>query len=253
MTILEFEIYFLILVRLASFLMAVPFFSIRGLPVILKIGFSLILAAIVYMALPKSNIAIPSTLVFYLLLTKEVTIGLMMGFITTLMFRSIQIAGQLTDIQIGFAMSAIFDPATQSTTSLFGRVYNWIGLVIFFTINAHHYLIKAIMESFIFAPVGIASLEKVGIINISYLFSRSFLIAFQIGVPLIIVAFMTDMVMGFIARTVPQLNVFILGMPLKVLGSLFALLLLLPLVVNLMISVIEEIPMTINQLMKLLV
>lgn len=252
MTILDFEIYLLILSRIASFIFASPFFSIRGIPAIFKIGFSLILAFIVFMALPQAHIDIAGTLVFYLLIMKEVVIGLFMGIIATLIFKAIQIAGQLTDIQIGFAMSAIFDPATQSSTSLFGRLYNWIGLVIFFTIDGHHYLLKAVTDSFTFTPVGLVDIGQVGMMEVVYIFSRSFLVAFQIGIPLIIVAFMTDVVMGFIARTVPQLNVFILGMPFKVLVTLFAFLLLLPVVSNLMVSVIGEIPKTINELMRML-
>ncbi len=250
MSILDFEIFFLVICRIASFLTASPFLSMRSIPTILKIGFSLILAIIVFMILPKSNIYITGPLMFYLILIKEVSMGLFMGFITTLIFRAIQMAGQMTDIQLGFAMSAIFDPATQSSTSLFGRVYNWIGLVIFFTIDGHHYILKAITDSFTLVPIGLASFEQINLMDVGYIFSRSFLIAFQIGIPIIIVAFMSDVVMGLIARTVPQLNVFIIGLPFKVLVSLFAFLLLLPVVANLMVSVIEDVPKTMNQLMQ---
>lgn len=251
MTVLDFKFYLLIASRITSFLIASPFFQVKGLPNILKLGFSLFLAFIVYVTLPQSNNYLDGDLIYYLFLIKEVLLGLFMGFITTLIFRAIQMAGQMTDIQLNFAMSAIFDPTTQSSTSLFGRVYNWMGLVIFFTIDGHHYLLKAITDSFTFAPIGLANLGQISLLDVGYIFSRSFLVAFQIGIPIIIVAFMTDVVMGLVARTVPQLNVFIIGLPFKVLVGMLALLFLLPVVANLMVSVIEEMPKMLHQLLQL--
>lgn len=223
----------------------------RGLPQIMKIGFSFVVTMIVYLAAPEINIDIRPVGIFYIFLIKEVLFGLALGYITNLVFTAIQMAGQMTDIQLGFAMSSIYDPVTQTSISLFGRVYNWIGLVLFFTINGHHYLLQSIFQSYKVVPLGLLNLEGFSIGEVINIFSRSFMIAFQIGIPVILVAFMTDIIMGFIARTVPQLNVFILGLPLKVLVGLLAFVILLPPISNLMIAVIEDIPYSLDKIIRL--
>ncbi len=250
MDILQFQIFILIFTRISSFFVSSPFFSMKGLPTMLKIGFSFAIALIIYVMTPEMNIDFNTPFIFYFLIIKEALVGLALGYITNLVYISIQMAGQLADIQLGFSMASLYDPLTQSRVSLYGRMYNWIGLVLFFSINGHYYLLYAIIQSFSFIPVGLTKLQGINIGEIAVVFSKSFLIAFQIGIPLILVGFMTDIIMGFIARTIPQLNVFILGMPLKVLVGLIAFVILLPEVSNLIISVFEDIPSTLEKMMR---
>lgn len=246
------EFFLLVFIRITSFFVAGPFFSMRGIPAILKIGFSFVITIIIFFTLPKTLIHMNTPMMFYMLLIKEVLVGLTLGFVTNLVFLTIQMGGQIVDIKVGFSMSAMFDPVSQSSVSIFGRLYNWIGLVLFFTLNGHYFLIYGISESFNIAPLGFADIYGIGIENIVFVFSKSFLIAFMISIPIALVIFITDIIMGFIARTVPQLNIFIFGLPLKALVGLLAFVILLPQISNMIIGVLEDIPSTLNKIIQLL-
>jgi len=252
MNILNVEFFLLIFMRITSFFVAGPFFSMRGIPTIMKIGFSFAITVIVYFTTPVIMLDINSPAVFYLLIIKEVLVGLTLGFITNLVFISIQMAGQLTDIQVGFSMSAMLDPVSQSSVSIYGRIYNWIGLVLFFILNGHYFLLYFLAESFRISPFGLANISGIGMEYIITFFSRNFLIAFQMSIPIVLIIFMTDVIMGFIARTVPQLNIFIFGLPLKALVGLLAFVILLPQIVSMMMGVFEDIPSALNKIIQLL-
>lgn len=252
MDIIEFEFFLLIFARIISFFVSSPFFSMKGLPTMMKIGFSFFVSLLVFFLVPEGTIEFSSTIAFYLMLIKEVLIGLALGFIANMLFTGLQMAGQMTDMQIGFSMSAMFDPVSQSSVSIFGRLYNWIGLVLFFAVNGHYLLLYGLTESFHLVPLGLANLGGINIVDIMAIFSKSILIAFQISVPLLLITFMTDIIMGFIARTVPQLNVFILGLPLKVLVATLAFVILLPEISNLMISALENIPYYLEKFIRVL-
>lgn len=246
----NFELYFLIVVRISCFLAASPIFSMRGIPNILKIGFSLLLSMVVYSVIPEPALNFGNNAVTYLLcIVNEVIFGLSIGYLVNLLFLAIQMGGQFIDFQIGFSMAAAYDPTTESTVSIFGRLYNWIGLMLMFLLNGHHYLIYAIAGSFESIPIGAVSLSSFNVADIVGLFSKSMILAFQISIPVITILLLTDIVLGLISRTVPQINVFILGMPLKILVGITVFILLISAFLNLMASVVEEIPGTIDKVM----
>ncbi|MFA5527255.1 MAG: flagellar biosynthetic protein FliR [Peptostreptococcales bacterium] len=252
MGIFNIEVFLLVLTRIASFFVVTPLFSSKNIPAILKIGFSFLITILVMLIMPNMSIEVKTSIGYYFLIMKEAIIGLFIGYISYLIFSSIQMAGQLADRQVGFSMAESYDPMTNIRSAAYGNIYNWISICLFLGVNAHHYLISGIVKSFQWAPLGAASLLKVNVGDVVTIFSQSFLTAFQIAVPTIIVIFMADVIMGMIARTVPQINVFILGMPLKVIIGFLVFLILVPSLGNMMISVIEEIPLILNKLVRLL-
>ncbi len=250
MEVLQFQLFFLVLIRVISFLVISPLFSVQNVPSMIKIGFSLILSLLLYIAIPFEYMPNElSTITFFILTFRELILGLSLGFITHLIFIAIRMAGQMTDFQMGFSMATIYDPMTKNNITLYGRIYYWIGLILFFVINGHHTLIYALARTFNFAPLGTVTIADFNIYNITNIFSKSFITAVQIGIPIIMVVFLSDVILGIMARTVPQLNVFIIGLPMKVLIGLLAFLIILPGLVNLMIPVIESIPHLIDKLL----
>lgn len=252
MEMFNFEVFLLVFTRIACFFVVTPLFSMRGIPTILKIGFSFLLTIIVILISPDMSIEISTAIGFYFLIIKEAVVGLFMGYITDLIFNAIQMAGQFTDRQAGFSMAESYDPLMNVQSAVYAKIYNWMALCLFLGVNAHHHIISGLVKSFQWAPLGVASIANIDVEDVLYIFSRSFLTAFQIGTPIIIVVFMCDVIMGMIARTVPQLNVFILGMPLKVIAGLMALLVLVATIGDMMMPVIEEIPLTLNKLVQFL-
>lgn len=253
LTIDGFQIYFLILVRILSFMIASPLFSLKGMPNLIKIGFSLLLSYILYSVIPADLVEPSESLLAYgLLISKEVLFGLALGYVINLIFISIQMAGQMVDFQIGFSMATYYDPLSGGKVSLFGNMYYWIGMALFFAVNGHYYLIYSLVQSFELVPLTTLDVQAMNMRAIIDLFSGSFLIAFQIAVPIIIILLLVDVVMGLLARTVPQLNVLILGLPLKVLVGLLSTIVLLPALGNMMVYIIESLPHRVDELLKIL-
>lgn len=252
MTIYNFTVYFLILARIASFMGTSLIFSVRGLPNLLKVGFAVILSILLY-PIAHADVFVEPTLIGYVLqVVFEVIFGLALGFTTNIIFIAMQMGGQLIDFQIGFSMASVYDPLTKNKVSLYGRLYYWMGLALFFAVDAHHYLVYVMARMFEILPVGGVVTEHLKAADVIFLFTSSFRTAFQIAVPLLLILFMTDVIMGMLARTVPQLNVFILGLPLKVLIGVSASILLMPSIIRMMIPVIESIPFQLEKLMEVL-
>jgi flagellar biosynthetic protein FliR/FlhB len=248
-----FLVFFLIFMRILSFMIASPLFSIKGIPSLLKIGLSIILSYLLFMVIGDSvSISSESLIAYGIMIVNEVLFGLALGFAVNLIFICIQMAGQMIDFQIGFSMAATFDPLTNNKVSLFGNMYYWVGIALFFAVNGHYYLIYSLAQSFELVPLNSLTFYELNAGAIIDLFSGGFLIAFQIAVPTIIILLLMDAIMGLLARTVPQLNILMLGLPLKVLVGLLSTIVLLPALGNMMVYVIESLPYRINDLLNII-
>lgn len=204
----------LIMARITAFIGKVPGFSFKGLPNTFKVGLSLTFSIIVYSLTP--NIPVESSIVlFFIYLAKEVLFGLALGYIVDLVFGAVEIAGQLVDFQSGFSMGNVFDPSMGTQASYYGRIYHWILLSLFFIFNMHHYLIESIINSFQIVPIGAVDFANFNILGVLVLFSRVFEIGFNLAAPMVIIVLLTDIVLGIISKSVPQINVLMLGMPIK--------------------------------------
>lgn len=225
MFILEVQQFFFIAARITAFIVMVPGFSHKSVPATVKVALSLVLSWMVYMNIPAAPVY-AHTLLFILSVMREAVIGLMMGYAAKLVFTGVEMAGQLIDFQVGYSMGAIYDPSSGATSSYYGRLFYWMSIMVFFMLNLHQTMVLSLMDSFRVAPVGRLGLSGLNLEGILYLFSHAFRIAFSIAAPMLIVLLVTDIVMGLISRTVPQINVFMLGMPLKSLIGMVMFLLL---------------------------
>src|SRR5699024_7141617 len=130
---------------------------------------------------------------------------------------AVQIAGGFIDFQMGFAIANVIDPQTGAQSPLIGQYFYIIALLFLLSINGHHLIIDGIYNSYgfiaidAFVPLGDESM----IMYVIDTFNTMFLIAFQISIPIVGCLFLVDVALGIIARTVPQLNVFVVGLPLK--------------------------------------
>jgi flagellar biosynthesis protein FliR len=230
MFILELQSFLFILARITAFIVVVPGFSHKSFPNTSKVALSIILSWVVYVNIPQVH-SYEQTLLFILAVLRETIIGLTMGFIAKMAFSGVEMAGQLIDFQVGYSMGAIYDPATGTTSSYYGKLFSWMSILVFFMLDLHHTLILTVMESFSVVTAGQLGFGTFNLSGILYLFSYTFKIAFCIAAPMVIVMLVTDIVMGLLSRTVPEINVFMLGMPLK---SLIGMVMFLILVSSLM-------------------
>jgi len=236
----DFLAFFLILMRLTAFMTASPMLSAKGLPNLLKIGFCLVFSYILYLIMPHEVALLHGSLLeFALLAAKEVLFGLGLGYSVNLILVSMQMAGQMVDFQIGLSMAEFYDPLTNSRVSVFGNLYHWIGMTLFFVLNAHHILIYSFVESFELVPLTGIDLGTIDLGAVVDIFSGTFVTAFQIAIPVIFVLLLTDVVMGLLSRAVPQINILMLSLPIKILVGMLALTVILPAIGNMMANAIS--------------
>lgn len=234
-----------------SFFIVVPIFFPKGLPNTAKVAFSLVVA---YLLLPGVNYTTLNITNNYALIAYvicEITTGLTLGYITNLCFSSIKIAGQFIDQQIGFSMVNMFDPSSNSNVTLVEQLMYWSSVVLFFSIDGHHMLIRALIESFNSVSLGKFILTGNSFNFILNAFIQFFALGFKIAIPVIFIILITDITLGLIGRTVPQLNVMILGLPIKILIGLFSFVITLPLIVHLFVSNFGSVEQVIKGLFKI--
>jgi len=221
--------FLLILVRMTSFFVTSPIFSSKTIPSSYKIGLAFFISLVLY---PTLDLDLMLTLdgEFMFLIIQEAILGMSIGFMAQLIFYSIQVAGSFVDLQIGFSLANVIDPQTGAQSPIMGNFKYVFAVLLFFSLNIHHLLIEAIISSYEILPLTGDWLNQLSndqvIVFIVSLFSKMFLIAFKMSAPLVVTLLLTDIALGILARTVPQLNVFVVGMPLKIVITFFLLLLL---------------------------
>ncbi|AGY82332.1 flagellar biosynthetic protein FliR [Carnobacterium inhibens] len=217
----------LIFIRITAFIVVSPGFSIKGLPSVAKIALSMGITLAAYSAVPVMEQE-EATLFFALLVVKEVLVGIAIGFITKLFFSAVEIAGNFVDFQVGFSMGAVYDPSMGINVSYYGKIYYWLSMCVFYMTNLHHIVIKSLVQSFQYMPISSTNIGSFGVEGMMKLLGIIFELAFNLAAPMIIVALLTEVILGLISRSVPQINVLILGMPLKIVASFVIMLILLP-------------------------
>lgn len=215
----RFQTFFLVFVRVATFLIASPLLAARQIPPQAKIAFTLLVSLLLVPALhPSLPLLMGSNAVFsfWTLLVEQILIGLILGFASFIVFVGIQLAGQIIDLQMGFGLANIVDPLANIQQTVMGQMQYLIAIMLFMAIDGHHQMILAISSSFTLLPLGPVTLAGPITRHLSQMAGSLFVIAFQVGFPTIAALFLTDVALGFIARMVPQMNVLLIGFPLKI-------------------------------------
>ncbi|MGJ7921941.1 flagellar biosynthetic protein FliR [Neobacillus sp. LXY-4] len=222
--------FLLVFVRITCFFIPVPIFMMRTIPNIYKIGLSFFIALIVSLSIDHSPI--PAFTGEYLVLVlKESLVGLGLGFIAFITFSAIQLAGTFIDLQSGFSMGSMYDPQSGTNVNLTGRFKNMLATLFLLSVDGHHLLIQGVLESYNWIGVGalVPSFTD-GRISTFLLetFEHSFMIAFLIAAPIVFILFLVDVILGIIGKTTPQINLLVVGFPLKTGVYLIVMFLLLP-------------------------
>lgn len=212
-------IFLLIFVRVLGFFVTMPLFSYRTIPLPFKLGLSFFLALIMYQTVDASLVDIDQLYVF--LIIKEALVGLLIGLMAYIILSAVQIAGGFIDFQMGFAIANVVDPQTGAQSPLIGQYFYIIALLFLLSVNGHYLLIDGIYFSYQFISLNEFIPFTDGSIAqfLVHMFNQMFLIAFQMAIPIVGCLFLVDVALGIIARTVPQLNVFVVGLPIKIFVS----------------------------------
>lgn len=232
-------IFFLVLARMSGIFIASPIFGRRNIPTYFKIGFTFFLSVIVVL-LYRFNYTVPQNLLeFIFVVTKEFIVGLIIGFISYMIFSTILLAGQIIDNAIGFGMANVIDPMSEIQIPLLGNFLYLYMLVIFFATDAHHTLIRAVVYSYKVVPLGHSNILPKLSQKFVIFFVELFVIGIEISLPILMSMLIVDIILGILSRAVPQMNVFMVGMPIKIAIGFVVLVIVLP-IMNKMIFVLLD-------------
>jgi flagellar biosynthesis protein FliR len=212
----------LVALRLAATLVMTPVFAITGMTAHLRVFFVLALAVTLTSALAVPPVPVLSMADLVMAGMSEVVLGALLAFGLFTAFAAFQLAGRTMDLQMGFGVASLIDPATRTQSPLLGTLLNLIAVAVFFAVNGHHLLIRGLAFSLEHLPPG-RPLGELNYAAVVAQFGGMFVFALALAAPVLIVLLLVDIAMAVVARTMPQVNVFIVSMPLKIIVGLFVL------------------------------
>jgi flagellar biosynthetic protein FliR len=247
------EIFILIILRVSAMIITIPILGDRIVPFRIKAGLSLLITLLIFPFVQTAAWRLSAdvfSLVFRM--AGEIMIGVMIGFIGRLIFDGIQLAGQLIGFQMGFSIVNVIDPVNNEQVSIIAQFQYLIAMLVFLIMNGHHIFLYAIAESFrIIPPLGFHFSGE--LMQLVVVFVKNMLdVAIKTGAPIIAVLLFTSVGMGLIARTVPQINIFIVGFPLQIAIGLISVGVTLPIFVRVLGSYFSHLEWEIISLLRLM-
>jgi len=212
--------FILVLTRLSGMMLTAPLLSTYPIPAPIKACLIGLTAFLMFPLVAKvSPIAnMPTDMIgLSVLVLREVIIGSIIGFCMNLIFVSIQVAGQMISIEMGLAMSELLDPVTRQQTPVMGQFYLFMAMIAFLYINGDHYLFTSVLESYNSIPIETNFVIQAALVEkILYFSSQIFVIAFSIIIPVYAILFVMSVLLGFTSKMMPQMNIFMLAIPIKI-------------------------------------
>ncbi len=247
----EIETFIFVFLRVGAIVVTIPIFGSTSAPARVKAGLSLMIAFLIFpfveMVPPP-----PEILPLIVRMLGEVMIGIIIGFAGSLIFAGVQMAGQLVGFQMGFAIVNVFDPVTSSQVSILAQFQYLFAVLLFLALDGHHVYLSAVADSYrLVLPFGFEFSGELAR-SIAGLAKGLFIIAVKVAAPAVAVLLMVDIGFGLIARTVPQMNILIVGFPVKIAMGLIGIGLALPLVSRMMGSVFIGFGDRIGDLLRLM-
>lgn len=235
------EHFMFMLLRVGGLILSSPIFGRVNIPMYARIMFAIVLTHLFMLMFPPTHeVVYDGLLGFVLLCAFEMLMGIALAFVTNLFFTSVLVAGHMIDRQIGFGIVSVFDAQNQSQIPITGTILNLMILVVFLAVNGHLRLIEIMALVIEGIPVGTAAFTPgVGLVAIE-LFIRSFLLGIMIALPIIAAGLVIEVILGILMRFVPQIHMFVVGIPLKMVVGLMVLTVSLPVFVGFTTVIFDE-------------
>lgn len=239
-TLQDFEYFFLILVRMSAFIAVAPYFSMSQVPAKVKAGIALSVSMLLWFMVPRGTIVYETVIDYAIIVLKEAVVGLLIGFAANICNYIILFAGRIIDMDMGFAMVDVFDPVTKEQVSISGTLYNYLVLLCLLCSGMHTYVLRALIDSYQLIPLNEAVFNINGIYQGMLEFLSDYvIIGFRIYLPIFMALMVLNVVLGVLAKVAPQMNMFVVGIQLKILTGLavmFVTVYLLPSISNFIFS-----------------
>lgn len=210
--------FMLILTRVSGMLVSGPMFNLNGIPQMTKVGMAFAFAFIFFPLYAGFNgYSAPMDLPQLVWMAfQEFIIGLLVGFVAEMLFIAFRMAGEYLAVQMGLSSSAVLDPVSGVQTPVLGQLYFIIAIWFFLSLNVHHALIIGMDKSFYWIPLG-QGITEVGLLAQRFiaLGSDLFVVALLTGLPVMGILLTLEVALSFVAKVMPQMNIFMVALPLK--------------------------------------
>ena len=229
-TLQQLEFFVIILIRVSGFVYTAPFFSLKNSPRSTKIGLSLMLSLILFQVTPYEPLEYMGVVGYAIVVVENLLAGVLLGFLANVSYQIISLAGHLIDMEIGFSMVNEFDPVTSQQVTVSGTFYQYAVMLVLMVTYMHHYLLDALVDSFTVVPVGGVVINPL-IYNVGLKYIVDFfVIAFRIVLPVFAALLIVNAILAIMAKVAPQMNMFVIGMQLKVFVGMAVMLIVMQLI-----------------------
>ena len=214
------EIFLLILVRIASFVNTAPFFNMPNTPQRTKLGLAFFISMIIFTLIPDKSIEYEGTIGYATLVIKESVVGLLLGFVCNVCVQTITFAGHLIDFEIGLSMASMYDPTMNEQSSVSGTLYHRAVFLLLMISGMYQFLVSAIVDSYNVIPLGALTVNPTLYGSVLGIVTEYMLIGFRIALPIFITSMLLNAILGILTKVAPQMNMFAVGIQIKLLVGL---------------------------------
>jgi flagellar biosynthetic protein FliR len=242
---------FMAFMRVSGFVFAAPVLGSPIIPRIIKVWYSLLIAMIM-VPMMSAHAELPSfdTVGFFVLAGREVMLGILMGMICSLFIHGIEFGGHLVGLQMGFAASTLFDPLSKNQAAVVGRFQAMLALILFLILNGHHSMLQGLALSYKVVPPSLSGFGPRAGKELIMLSGTVFTIAIRVAIPALVALLLAQIGVGLLAKTMPQMNVFVIGFPVKIALGLFIIGVTMPYFTYVLTKSIRETDIGLNNLLR---
>lgn len=218
----QFPHFLLVMARVGAFMVTAPFFSSVQIPRMVKAGMIFFFSVLLVSMAPKVEVPFAFG-AFTLHLFGEMAVGLLLGLVGATIVAAIDLAGEIIGMQIGFGIVNVIDPTSESQISIISQFKLIVFTLILLALNGHHWILKGLADSFEAVPVGAGNVTPIAGYYLFDLGVHLFVLGTKIAAPVVVVLLLTSGAMGIIARTIPQMNIFLIGFAIRIMVGIFIL------------------------------
>ncbi len=213
----QFQLFLVVLARVAGFVIAIPVFSSGQSPVQLRVALTVAMALVLFPAMSQGLTAVSFNPVpFVLFIINETLLGALLGLVSRLIFTAVEYGATVIGYQMGFAAANVFDPTGERQIALISQFQNVFAILIFLAVDGHHLFFRIAIRSYELLPPGHLNLSGEAVPFLMELTSRMFSLGVQFSAPVLALLLLSGLILGILARVFPQLNVFLLSFPLNI-------------------------------------
>lgn len=239
-TLKDLEYFLMILIRVTSFFYMAPFFSMSNTPNRLKVGLGVFISILLFQTMTLDFPEYSTLYEYTFILVKESAVGFLIGFSTYICNTIIMFAGRMIDMEIGLSMATVFDYNTRTQASISGALYNNLILMMLIITDMHHFLLKAVADTFKLIPIGGIKVGSQLYETMVGFLSQYIIIGFRIILPIFAVTLIVNVILALLAKVAPQMNMFVVGIQLKLLVGLVVIFMLIGILPSMSELIFEE-------------